>query len=106
MVCIGQTGTKPPSNVMRKDITFQGAKGPKVVFSAIEVEKLIHKGYQIYLVHAMDPMVMGPKMEDILIVKEFPNFFPKKLPGLPPDRKIKFAIYLLFLFLFHYIGWH
>ena len=35
-----------------------------------------------------------PKLEDILIVNEFPKVFPDELPGLPPDREIEFVIEL------------
>ena len=35
------------------------------------------------------------KLEDIPIVKEFPDVFPKDLLGLPPDREIEFSIDLL-----------
>ena len=33
-------------------------------------------------------------MEDIPIVKEFPNVFPDDISGLPPDRAIEFVIEL------------
>ena len=29
------------------------------------------------------------------MVKDFPNVFPKELPGMPPDRDIEFLIELL-----------
>jgi len=32
------------------------------------------------------------KIETISVIKEFPNVFPQVLPGLPPDRDVKFAI--------------
>jgi len=32
------------------------------------------------------------KIETIPVVNEFPNVFPKDLPGLPPDRNVEFAI--------------
>ncbi|XP_028103887.1 uncharacterized protein LOC114302963 [Camellia sinensis] len=35
------------------------------------------------------------KLEDILVVREFPDVFPEDLPGLPPDREIEFAIELI-----------
>ena len=34
-------------------------------------------------------------MEDIPIVKEFPNVFPDDISGLPPDRAIEFVIELI-----------
>ena len=35
------------------------------------------------------------KLQDIPIVKEFPDIFPEVLPGLPPDREIELSIELL-----------
>jgi hypothetical protein len=33
-------------------------------------------------------------LEDICVVQEFPDVFPKKLPRLPPERAIEFKIEL------------
>ena len=35
------------------------------------------------------------KLDDILVVREFPDVFPKDLLGIPIDRKIEFSIDLL-----------
>jgi hypothetical protein len=29
---------------------------------------------------------------EVLVVNEFPDAFPEELPGMPPDRDIKFVI--------------
>jgi hypothetical protein len=34
-------------------------------------------------------------LEDIRVVQEYPDVFPKELPGMPPDRDIEFIIELL-----------
>ena len=31
-------------------------------------------------------------VEEVPVVQEYPDVFPKDLPGLPPDREIEFAI--------------
>ena len=36
----------------------------------------------------------GSRLEDISIVREFPDVFPEDLPGIPPDREIDFQIEL------------
>jgi hypothetical protein len=36
--------------------------------------------------------VVERKIEDIHIVREFPDVFPDDLPGMPPERAIKFKI--------------
>ena len=36
----------------------------------------------------------GSLLEDILVVREFPDVFPVDLPGIPLDREIDFQIKL------------
>jgi hypothetical protein len=42
-------------------------------------------------VHAL----MEKKLEDVLVVYEYPDVFPDELPGMPPDRDIEFIIDLV-----------
>ena len=35
------------------------------------------------------------KLEDILVVKEFPDVFPEELLGLPPERELDLSIEIL-----------
>ena len=35
------------------------------------------------------------KLDDILVVREFPDVFPEDLPGIPIDREIEFSIDVL-----------
>src|SRR3954468_21782505 len=37
----------------------------------------------------------GVSLEEVPIVKEYPDVFPEELPGMPPDRDIEFLIELL-----------
>ena len=34
-------------------------------------------------------------LDDVPMVRKFPDVFPKDLPGLPPDRELEFEIELL-----------
>ena len=34
-------------------------------------------------------------LEEVLVVNEYPDVFPKELPGMPPDRDIEFVIDLV-----------
>nr|GFC59940.1 putative reverse transcriptase domain-containing protein [Tanacetum cinerariifolium] len=38
---------------------------------------------------------MEKRIEDIPVVKEFPDVFPEDLPGLPPIRQVEFQIDLI-----------
>ena len=40
----------------------------------------------------IDTVKARPSVSDIPTVSDFPNVFPKELPGLPPQREIEFAI--------------
>ena len=48
-----------------------------------------------YLAYVIDIEVSEQKLEDILVVREFPDVFPKELPGLPLDREVEFSIDIL-----------
>jgi hypothetical protein len=37
----------------------------------------------------------GVSLEDVAIVREYPDVFPDELPGMPPDMDIEFLIELL-----------
>jgi hypothetical protein len=39
--------------------------------------------------------VQGTSLDEIGIVQEYPDVFPKELPGMPPNRDIEFMIELL-----------
>ena len=67
---------------------------PSCVISAIKASKLVQKGYSTYLAYVIDTLKGEPKLEDVLIVSEFPDVFPDDLPRLPPDRELEFPIEL------------
>nr|GFC13235.1 putative reverse transcriptase domain-containing protein [Tanacetum cinerariifolium] len=37
----------------------------------------------------------GKRLEDVLIVRDFPEVFPEDLSGIPPARQVEFQIYLV-----------
>jgi hypothetical protein len=37
----------------------------------------------------------GVRLEEVAVVREYPDVFPDELPGMPPDRDIEFLIELL-----------
>ena len=48
-----------------------------------------------YLAYVIDIEVSEQKLEDIIVVREFLDVFPKELPRLPPDREVEFSIDIL-----------
>ncbi|GJX54168.1 putative reverse transcriptase domain-containing protein [Tanacetum coccineum] len=59
----------------------------KVVHIPIDGETLI--------IRVMEKKSDEKKLEDIPVVKEFPDVFPEDLPGLPPVRQVEFQIDLI-----------
>ena len=56
---------------------------------------MLQKGYQDYLAFVVDRRQEGTQLEDIPIVKEFPDVFLDDISGLPPDREVEFTIDLI-----------
>ncbi|GJS46383.1 hypothetical protein Tco_0596504 [Tanacetum coccineum] len=59
----------------------------KVVHIPIDGETLI--------IRVVDKKADEKRLEDILVVKEFPDVFPEDLPGIPPVRQVEFQIDLI-----------
>ena len=67
---------------------------PNSIMTAMKASKMLQKSYQGYLANAIKVRDSGSRLEDIPVVKEFSDVFPKDLPGIPPDREIDFQIEL------------
>ncbi|XP_028096533.1 uncharacterized protein LOC114296433 [Camellia sinensis] len=72
-----------------------GLHTPPLVVSALQARRLLRNGCEGYFASVRDIHETGLKLEDILVVKGFPDVFPDNLPGLPPDREIEFVIKLI-----------
>ncbi|GJY35295.1 putative reverse transcriptase domain-containing protein [Tanacetum coccineum] len=57
-------------------------------------QKYIEKGCQVYLAQVTskkaEDKLEERRLEDVSIVREFPEVFPENLPGLPPARQVEF----------------
>ena len=62
--------------------------------TAMKASKMLQKSYQRYLAYAIEVRDSGSRLEDIPVVREFPDVFLEDLPGIPPDREIDFHIEL------------
>ena len=91
----------------KKEVKLVRLKEPGVIFRGIKREiapslinamtasKMLRKGCQGYLAFVVDRRQEGTRLEDILIVKEFPDVFPDDISGLPPDIEVEFTIDLI-----------
>ncbi|GKC59787.1 putative reverse transcriptase domain-containing protein, partial [Tanacetum coccineum] len=64
-----------------------------------EKVKYIQKGCQVYLAQVTSKKAEDKseekRLEDVPIIREFPEVFPEDLPRLPPTRQVKFQIDLV-----------
>ncbi|GJX00652.1 putative nucleotidyltransferase, ribonuclease H [Tanacetum coccineum] len=60
-----------------------------------ENSRYISRGCQVFMIQVMEKKSDEKKLEDIPVVKEFPDVFPEDLPGLPPVRQVEFQIDLI-----------
>ena len=91
----------------KKEVRLVRPEEPGVIFRGIRREiapsiinsmtasKMLRKGCQGYLAFVVDRRQEGTQLEDIPIVKEFPDVFPDDISGLPPDREVEFTIDLI-----------
>ena len=81
-----------------KKFTFVGTnkRMSLSIISAMKASKLLRNGCIAYLASVVDVSVeQKVKPEDVHVVNEFVDVFPKDLPGIPPDREIDFVIDVL-----------
>ncbi|GJQ97043.1 putative reverse transcriptase domain-containing protein [Tanacetum coccineum] len=68
------------------------------VISSIRTQGYIDKGCQVFLVQMIkkeEVVASGKQIEDVPVVRDFLEVFPKELPGLPPIRQVEFHIELI-----------
>ncbi|GJS81025.1 putative reverse transcriptase domain-containing protein [Tanacetum coccineum] len=66
------------------------------LISCIKAERYISRGCQVFMIQVTEKKKSDEKkLEDIPVVREFPDVFPKDLPGLPPVRQVEFQIDLI-----------
>ncbi|GKC23174.1 putative reverse transcriptase domain-containing protein [Tanacetum coccineum] len=65
------------------------------LISCIKTERYISRGCQVFIAQVMEKKSDEKRLEDIPVVREFPEVFPEDLPGLPPVRQVEFQIDLI-----------
>ncbi|GJX42186.1 putative reverse transcriptase domain-containing protein [Tanacetum coccineum] len=85
--------------IIRGDDYDGGSKSKLNIISCTKTQKYIQKGCQVYLAQVTSKKAEDKseekRLEDVPIVREFLEVFPKDLPRLPPARKVKFQIDLV-----------
>ncbi|GJT79274.1 putative nucleotidyltransferase, ribonuclease H [Tanacetum coccineum] len=68
------------------------------VISSIRTQKYIDQGCQVFLIQMIKEektKISERRIEDVPVVRDFPEVFPEDLPGLPPTRQVEFHIELI-----------
>ena len=65
------------------------------MISAMATQRMLRKGCQGYLAYVVETGKKGTLVDEILVVREFPDIFPDDIAGLPPDREVEFTIDLI-----------
>ena len=58
-------------------------------------QRMLSKGCQGYLAYVVETEKEGILVDEIPVVREFPDVFPDDIAGLPPDREVEFTIDLI-----------
>ncbi|XP_060182215.1 uncharacterized protein LOC132611867 [Lycium barbarum] len=65
------------------------------IISAVMARKMVSQGFGAYIAHIFDTHLESPSLKNKPVVCEFPDVFPKKLPGLPLEREVEFPIVVI-----------
>nr|GEV30864.1 putative reverse transcriptase domain-containing protein [Tanacetum cinerariifolium] len=69
------------------------------IISCSKAQEYMSKGCHVFLDNITstkdEDKSKGKRLEDVSVVREFPEVFPKNLPGIPPTRQVKFQIDLV-----------
>ncbi|GJX59183.1 putative reverse transcriptase domain-containing protein [Tanacetum coccineum] len=85
--------------IVRGDGCSEGHRTRLNIISCTKVQKYLLKGSHVFLAHVTTKEIEDKsekkRLEDVPIVKDFPDVFPEDLPGLPPTRQVEFQIDLV-----------
>ncbi|GJW36988.1 putative reverse transcriptase domain-containing protein [Tanacetum coccineum] len=69
------------------------------IISCTKAQEYLSKGCDVFLAHVTTKEAKdkseGKRLEDVPIVRDFPEVFPEDLPGIPPARQVEFQIDLV-----------
>ena len=65
------------------------------LISCIKTKRYISRGCQVFIAQVMEKKSDEKQLEDIPLVREFPDVFPEELPDLPPVRQVEFQFDLI-----------
>ncbi|XP_071923167.1 uncharacterized protein [Coffea arabica] len=80
----------PGEATLKLDV--RGKLASSALISGIRARKMLSKGAQGFLAFLINTPSDKVRLEDMPVVKEYPDVFPEELESLPPEREIAFKI--------------
>ncbi|GKF99725.1 hypothetical protein Tco_0301416 [Tanacetum coccineum] len=65
------------------------------IVSCIKAQKYIENGCKLFLDQVTKQESKEKRLEDVLVIQDFPEVFPEELHGLSPPRQVEFRIDLI-----------
>nr|GEV62415.1 hypothetical protein [Tanacetum cinerariifolium] len=65
------------------------------IISCIKARKYIENGCELFLAQVTGTVSKEKRVEDVPVIRNFPEVFPDDLPRLPPPRQVEFRIDLI-----------
>ncbi|GJS00696.1 putative reverse transcriptase domain-containing protein [Tanacetum coccineum] len=93
----GHTRNRCPKKIKQKNIgkfvvrslcAIQGCRSAKVI-SCIKARKYVERGCHLFLTHVTENKSKEKRIEDVPVIRDFPEMFPDELPRLPPPRQLR-----------------
>ncbi|GKA31349.1 putative reverse transcriptase domain-containing protein [Tanacetum coccineum] len=85
--------------IVHGDGSNQGNETRLNIISCTKTQKYLLKGHHVFLAHVTTKETKDKsgekRLEDVPIVRDFPEVFPEELSGLPPTRQVEFQIDLM-----------
>ncbi|GJX35577.1 putative reverse transcriptase domain-containing protein [Tanacetum coccineum] len=102
IVCAEKIVHIPSGNetlIVHSDGSNRGNKARLHIISYTKTQEYMLKGCPVFLANVttkeMEDKSEKKRLEDVPIVRDFPDVFPKDLPGLPPTQQLEFQIDLI-----------
>ncbi|XP_074356062.1 uncharacterized protein LOC141695737 [Apium graveolens] len=81
-------------------ISNHGKKQDNKFLSVWKAKKLLRQGCEAYLAHMVNTKKEAPILDEIPVVREYPDVFPEEFLGLLPDPEIEFLLRLKHVLIF------
>ena len=76
----------------------EGTRSGSTFCSAARERQSLRQGCRGFIAYVMDARIDSERprsVDEVPIVREFEDVFPEELPGVPPERQVKFSIDLV-----------